>query len=335
MSKVKGRITVTAILALAFSAGSFIASGTAAEKTRIVFATTPTTLFLPYYVAQKKGWLGDLNIEEIYVTGDANAARAVISGNADFGAGIGTFSVLSAVGAGSDLKAVGAWSPLPDYNVVIAAGKGDKISDLAGKVIATAGPGSLPEQLPRMLMKKYNIDASTTRFVQVGGHASRLQAVLGGKADAALINKITSLDAIQSGRVNLVARIPDEFPTLGYVWNVVRGSTLNDPKISGAIQILTTAGIRGCRFVMENPDEAASILHDRVTEIDLDLAKRVVRELNKDKVWGVDGGLDPKIAEYTAKTGIELGILTQPVAASALLDRQFVDVALKELGPAN
>ncbi len=321
-------LTFVAIAALNGSAAL------AADKIRIVFPTTPTSAFLPYYVAQKKGWLGDLAIEELYVTGDSNAVRAVLSGNAEFGGGIGTFSVLSAVDAGADLRVIGSWSPLPDYNVVIAADKGSKIVDLAGKVIASSGPGALPDQLPRILMRKHKVDASKSRFIQVGGHPARLQAVLGGRADATLVNTITAIDAIQGHRVNLIAKIAEEFPMLGYVWNVARSSSIKDPRLAAAFQVLTTAGIRGSRFVMENPDEAAAILNERVSSIKLDLAKRVVRDLNSDNVWGGDGGIDPRIAEFTAKTGAELGILKNPIPPSVLVDSRFVDAAMKELGPA-
>ena len=37
------------------------------------------------FVAQKKGWLGDLEVEDVHVTGDANAMRVLLSGNADTG----------------------------------------------------------------------------------------------------------------------------------------------------------------------------------------------------------------------------------------------------------
>ena len=78
------------------------------------------------------------------------------------------------------------------------------------------------------------------------------------------------------------------------------------------------------------PSSMSRCWHGR---IDLELAKRVVRDLNKDSVWGGSGGLDPKIAEFTARTGAELGVLKNPIPPAALIDRRFVDVALKEAGP--
>ena len=237
-----------------------------ADSIRIVFPSTPNTTQLPYFVAQKKGWLDDIKVAETYVTGDSNAIRAILSGNADFGAVIGTFSVFSALEAGADLRAISSWQPLPDYNVVLGAGKGNKIADLAGKIFASSGPGGLPDQLPRILMRKHQIDTSSAKFVQVGGHPARLQAVLGGRADATLVNSITSVDALESGRVSLVAKISDEFPKLGLGWNIVRQPALDAPEMAATLQILTTAGIRASRFIIQNPDEAALILHDRIPD---------------------------------------------------------------------
>ena len=327
-------LATIAIVAMTSVTLGEIKKATADEKIRIVFPTTPTTLFLPYYVAQKKGWLQGLTVEETYVTGDSNAVRAVLSDNADLGGGVGTFSVLSAVEAGGDIKVLGSWSPLPDYNVVINPEKGSTVADLAGKIIASSGPGALPDQLPRILMRKYGVDASATRFIQVGGHPARLEAVLGGRADATLVNTVTSLEAIESGKVKVVAKIAQEFPMLGYVWNVARISTLNDPNKAAAIQLLTTAGMKGARFIMQNPDAAAQILNERVPTLSVDLSKRVIKDLDKDGVWGVDGGLDPKIADFTAKTGADLGVLKSAIEPSSFVDGQFVDAALKELGPA-
>jgi ABC-type nitrate/sulfonate/bicarbonate transport system substrate-binding protein len=333
ISKLKARILGVAV-AGAMAATCTGITNASAEPIRVVFPTSPTTAFLPLYVAQKKGWLGDLQIKEMYVTGDSNAIRTILSGNADFGAGNGTFGVISAVGAGAHLMAVGSWSPLPDYNMVLAAGKGTKISDLAGKTFASSGPGALPEQLPRALMRKYHVDASKTRFIQVGGHSARLQAVLAGRADGALVNIVTLLAAHSENKVTVITKIATEFPMLGYVWNVVSSDKLKDPKIAAAAQTLTTAGIRGSRFVTEHPDEAAEILHERVPTIPVDVAKQVVRQLNDPNVWGIDGGLNPEIAKFTADTGFELGTLKKKVDTTKLLDRQFVDVSMKELGPA-
>ncbi len=302
-----------------------------AAKIKMVFPGPVTTFSLPYLVAQKQGWLGDLEVEDVHVTGDANAMRVLLSGNADIGL-IGTLNVLASIHAGAGIRAIHSWQPIGDYSLVLATGKGSKLADLVGKTFASSGPGGLPDQLPRLIMRKYGIDESTTRFVQVGGHAARLQAVIGGRADATLVNTVTALKGVQDGKVTVLARLSAEFPGLGYVWNVVRTDTLNKPELAAAFQTMTDIGIRGSRYVMEKPDEAAAILHERLPDLDLAFLKAVVRDLNGENLWGVDGGLDPAIEEFTANLNMKLGNLPVAAPAKNVLDPRFVDGALKKLG---
>ena len=319
-------LTACVIAALTLNATAAIAA-----KIKFVFAGPPTTFSLPLYVAEKKGFLGDLDVEEVNVTGDSNAMRALISGNADIGF-IGMVNVLASIQAGAKVTAINSWQPIGDYSLVLTKGKGTSLADLAGKTFATSGPGALPDQMVRLILKKYNIDDSTANFVQVGGHAARLQAVLGGRADAALVNTVTSLRSVQDGKVTVLTKLSKEFPGLGYCWNVVRTDELADPERSAAFHTLTEASIRAVRYIIANPDEAAEIMHEHVPELDVDYLKGVMKDLNSEHVWGVDGGLDPKVEEFTADLNVKLGNLTTAPAPKDVLDPRYVDVALKKLG---
>jgi ABC-type nitrate/sulfonate/bicarbonate transport system substrate-binding protein len=83
------------VFILAFCAG---AAAQGAMKLKVVFATPPTTYALPHFVAQDLGWLKQrgLTIEEVFLTGDANALRALLSGQGDVAAP-GTFPAYSVV----------------------------------------------------------------------------------------------------------------------------------------------------------------------------------------------------------------------------------------------
>lgn len=318
-------------LALLVAAAAIGASPVRADEITMGFTGSPTTLSLPFFVAQKKGWLGDLKVKEVYVTGDSNAMRVLLSGNVDI-ATVGTVNILTSIEAGADIVAIDSWQPLPDYNVVIKKGDGDSVRDLAAKTIATSGPGGMPDQLVRLLMRKHKVDESTAHFLQVGGHAARLQAVIGGRAQATLVNVVISAKGADA--VNIATSIPKEFPKLAYVWNVVRKESLSNPKLSKAFETLTVAGIKGSRFIMEHPDESAEILHERVPALDLDLCKKAVNELNAAHVWGVDGGLDPSMVEFTADLNNKLGLLKKPLQASAVMDTRYIDAAMKSLANA-
>jgi len=309
----------------------FDAPAAGAAKIKMVFPGPVTTFSLPYLVAQKQGWMEGLEVEDVHVTGDANAMRVLLSGNADIGL-IGTLNVLASIHAGASIRAVHSWQPIGDYSLVLATGKGTKLADLAGKTFASSEPGGLPDQLPRLIMRKHGIDESSTRFVQVGGHAARLQAVIGGRADATLVNTVTALKGVQEGKVTVIARLSAEFPGLGYVWNVVRSEALNKPELADAFQTMTDIGIKGSRFIMANPDEAAAILHERLPDLDLPFLKAVVRDLNGENVWGINGGLDPAVEEFTADLNMKLGNLPIAPPAKDVLEPRFVDRALAKLG---
>jgi ABC-type nitrate/sulfonate/bicarbonate transport system substrate-binding protein len=307
------------------------AAPAAAAKIKMGFPGPATTFSLPLYVAQKKGFLGDLEVEEVNVTGDANAMRALISGNVDI-AWIGSINVLASIQAGANVRAINTWQPIGDYSLVLATGKGTTIADLAGKTFATTGPGALPDQLARLILRKYGIDDAAAHFVQVGGHAARLQAIIGGRADASLINTVTTLRGVQDGKIIVLTKLSKEFPGLAYSWNTVRADALGDPQLSAAFQTLTAASIRAARFILANPDEAAEILHERIPDLDAAYLKAVVRDLNSEEVWGVDGGLDPSSEQFTADLNVKLGNLTTAPPIDAVYDTRFVEVALKKLG---
>ena len=97
----------------------FDAPAADAGKIKMAFPGPVTTFSLPYLVAEKKGWLGDLEVEDVHVTGDANAMRVLLSGNADI-ALIGTLNVLASINAGASIRAVHSWQPIGDYSLVLA-----------------------------------------------------------------------------------------------------------------------------------------------------------------------------------------------------------------------
>src|SRR5262249_25796623 len=214
----------------------------------------------------------------------------------------------------------------------LATGKGSTLADVAGKTFASSGPGGLPDQLPRLIMRKHGIDETTARFVQVGGHAARLQAVIGGRADAALVDTATALKGVTDGQGTAVARLSPQFPGLGYVWNLVRTEALAKSELAAAFQTMTDIGIRGSRFIMANPDEAAAILHERLGDLDLAFLTAVVRDLNGENVWGMNGGVAPAIEDFPAAHNMKPGNLPVAAPAKDVLEPRFVDRALEELG---
>lgn len=302
-------------------------------KLKLVFATPPTTYALPHFVAQDLGWLKQrgVDVEEVWLTGDANALRALLSGAGNIAAP-GSFPTYSVVAEGGRIKAIGAWQPLVDYVLVAREGIAT-LKDVAGTRVAAASIGGLTTELPRMLLQKHGIDVGRTSFFSVGGHEARLQAVVAGKADAALVSLLYAAHGQRMAKLNIVADVAREFPGLGYSYLVVNERDLANPDTRRAFETYVRAAvIEGSRFIVKNPDRAAEIMHKRTPSVDLDLIKDVVRALVKAKVWGVNGGIDPEVTTFTARLAVTLKAAPREVKADELLDRSLVERVLAEVG---
>jgi NitT/TauT family transport system substrate-binding protein len=314
---------------------ALLAPGTpaSAEKLKVVFATPPTTYALPHFVAQDLGWLkrDGVEIEEVWLTGDANALRALLSGQGDIAAP-GTFPTYAAVAQGAQIKAIGSWQPIIDY-VIVARDGLTSLKDLAGAKIAAASIGGLTTELPKMTLQKNGVDTSRATFFSVGGHEARLQAVIGGKADAALVGSLYANHGQRIAKLNVVANLVREFPGLGYSYLVVKEKDLADPAKRKAFETyVRDAVIEASRFIMKEPDRAAEILHKRTPDLDLELIKQTVHTLNDLDVWGKNGGVDPAVTAFTAPLAVSLKSATREVTAQELLDRSIVEKLLAELG---
>jgi NitT/TauT family transport system substrate-binding protein len=324
-------LTGLSLLALVAAVSPTTAQTT--TKLKLVFATPPTTYALPHFIAQDLGWLKQrgLEVEEVWLTGDANALRALLSGQGDIAAP-GTFPVYSVLAEGGRIKAIGSWQPLVDY-VLIAREGITGLKELAGARVAAASIGGLTTELPKMLLQKHGVDTSRTAFFSVGGHDARVQAVVGGKADAALVGLLYAAHGQRAAKLNVVANLGREFPGLGYSYLVVNERDLGNPEKRRAFEIYVRAAVvEASRFIMKDPDRAAEVMHKRTPNVDLELIKEVVRALTRAKVWGVNGGIEPEITTFTSRLAVTLKSASREVKAEELLDRSIVERTLADLG---
>ncbi len=296
----------TLVLLAAVIASSCLAQAQE-SKLKISFASPYATYCSPYLIAKDFGWFRDaeLNTEDIILNGDANATRALVTGASDI-AMTGPLNVFNAIENGATIKWIGSWQAPVDY-VVVASNSVTSLEQLQDKTFASSGPSGLPQVLPQMLLKKLGVPTDRLKFVSIGGHSARLQAVLAGKADAAIVNELTGLIGEKSGGVHILASIPEIFPRLGYTVLAVRDADIADPQKRKAFEILMDGSIRGARFVQQNPEKAAEILQKYLKDIDLSLLTSVLKKLGEQKVWPVNGGLDNEVTTFTAKLEYDLG----------------------------
>jgi NitT/TauT family transport system substrate-binding protein len=303
-------------------------------KIKISFASPYATYCSPYLIAKDFGWFKELGLEteDVILNGDANATRALITGSSDV-AMTGPLNVFNAIENGAEIKWIGSWQTTVDY--VVVAGKSiQSLKDLQSKTFASSGPSGLPQVLPSMLFKKMGVPTNGLKFVSVGGHSARLQAVVAGKADAAIVNELTGLIGEKSGSVHIIASVPEHFPHLGYIVLAVRNADLNDAQKRKAFEILMAASMRGARFIEKEPEKAAEILVKYLKGVDKDLLTNVLKNLNKQKVWPVNGGVDDQVTNFTAKLEHDLGETKTLFKPDQVTDASVVKAALAQVGRA-
>lgn len=330
MQRTQSRRQVLAVIAAGIvglsAAGQAVAQ--ARDKLRLVMPTPATTYQLPWLVAQDTGWFKErgLDIEEIYVAGDSTALRTVISGSGDITL-VGPPTVFHAFLEGAKIKYIGASQPVVDYNILGAKSAID-LASVADKTFASAGPADLTTEIPRLVMRKNGINTDKVKFLQVGGHAARLQALEVGKVQGAMVNTLTMLIGLKNGNVKVLANVAKDFPQLGYVMYTAQISALNDPAKRKAYETFMGGNIYGARLIMSDPAKAAAILSKRAPDLPADLVAAVIKQLNSDKVWGVDGGIDAQMVAFTSDSMTQWKMIDKGVKAADIIDDRFVKAGL-------
>ncbi len=337
MSATPSGLLRCAMVGLASLAAISLAPSVAMAQTplKLTFAmpTTASPYLLPFIVAQDLGWYekAGLKVEEKVVTGDVNCLRAVISRDADI-TDIGPNTIMQGFSAGGKIQIIGGWQPVVDYQVVVRSGIEPDIKTLNDKKWAISSAGGMLQHLPRMMMEKDGVDASKIQYLAVGGYAARYQALAAGTVDATLLDVFTTMRGEAAGKIKKVAAVTDAFPGLAFVYIVARQGALADTSERKALQILMTEAIRGARYIVDHPHEAAEIMEKRLKDTDVDGMAKVLAELSRENVWGLNGGLDRQQYEFSEKTYRAAGEVKEEIPYEKLVDGSLVDEALRTLG---
>jgi ABC-type nitrate/sulfonate/bicarbonate transport system substrate-binding protein len=323
-------------LGMALAISAFVSPAPAQEsKFTLVYATPPAPYLAAFYVAEDKGFYKEAGLAMEYktVAGDQNGMRALVTGSGNVTI-VGAPILYEAVLNGGKVKGIGGGNQtLTDYYLIMGKGKGTTLKDAAGKTLAISNPGSMPQLLPQMMFTKQNIDSSSTKYLPIGGFSARLQAVLAGKVDGSLVDIITALRAEKTGEAVIVADAQEIIAEpLGYTFTIASEEGLSDPTKRKALYNFVKASMRGARYVVDHPEEAAASILSRVKETPIDLLTQTVQRLNAEKAWGVNGGVNKKIHDFTMQTYLQFKLISKEVSYKDAFDDSLVVQARKELG---
>jgi ABC-type nitrate/sulfonate/bicarbonate transport system substrate-binding protein len=164
---------------------SCTASKPAAQDINIV-STSGTTNLVLTALLNDLGYLTELGVKPNFINvADGNkVVAALISGDVDLCPAAGFTQVLAAIARGAPLRIVGGASD-KNFNAVFSNNTEVKtLKDLEGR---TAGVGALGSQLHQTfiaLFRKYGVDATKVKFVNVGSSTDVFKAVIAKVVDA-------------------------------------------------------------------------------------------------------------------------------------------------------
>ncbi|KAA9022248.1 ABC transporter substrate-binding protein [Niallia endozanthoxylica] len=168
---------------------------------KIKVATVSNTItFLPFYVAQEKGFFKkyNLDVELTSIEGGVVALRGLQIGDLQFMAGLPE-SIITSVSEGSNIQIIGTLSDKTLYSVFVRP-EIKKVEDLKGKAVAVLQPGNGVDITMRWWLKQHGLKPDKdVRVVSAGGTPSRVAALKNNQVQATILQPPNDLDGEKAG----------------------------------------------------------------------------------------------------------------------------------------
>lgn len=302
-------IAVVVLVAACGGGGGGSASGTTTGTPNLKGATltfsigsdptiSDTTAYL--VVKQLRAWGATVTLDNL--TGDPEAVRTVLSGQAD----VGFVAVSSIVNAG--LIAFGPSAPRVDY--FMAGGKNlSNINQLPGHSFAVSNTHGLEALMLKALESKYNIDPTKVNVVISGGAGVRGAALLAGKIDATFVH-FDGWITLKANGFNELSAVATDLPQLADSYMATSPAFLKaHPDLAIAID---EAWLKAAHVFETSQADwvAAAQEYTKNAQPDAD-AIAAWTTLQSAKVWPDDGsGFGSADLQYNQDTGTQTGAIT-------------------------
>ena len=301
----------------------------AAEKTSLIVAEPLHGIgYLPLYVAIRKGFFEEQNIDLKVMTVEGGSAHtnAVLTGQAFAFIGGPEHNAFAKAKGGQLLAVVNV---VDRGNVYLVAKKGlaptgtDYAGFLKGKVIATSAYGGTPNSITRFLIDKWKLDMKKDLTVLETTNAGILAAVKTGQAQLGVTSEPALTQGIRQGIwEDTFYNVPKELGPYAYsTLNVRKDSVEKTPEL---VRGFVTAVSKGLKATYANPAEAAEIARKEFPTMTPEDLKATLDRSFADQLWSPDG----MISEAAWTTGkavvMDAGILKQDVPYADIIDMRFL-----------
>lgn len=149
-----------------------------------------------------------LNLELLYTQGAGETLQAVLSNSVDIGIGVGTGGTMGAFAKGAPVRAIANSTTGADdlFWYVPAQSPIQSLKDAAGKTIAYSTTGSSTNLAVLAFIKHFGV---ALKPVATGSPSATFTQTMSGQVDIGWSAPPFAVEALQQGRVRLVARESD------------------------------------------------------------------------------------------------------------------------------
>jgi len=278
---------LTAILITVSLQASALAWGAESlQKIRVGFPSLAFS-YMPYYVAQDKGFLKKYNLEAEYIQMRTTIQpSAVINGNINFFPSVSTG--MSAAVAGLPLVIVLNFCDGTPW-ILVTHKDINKPQDLIGKTVAVSGLRTSPHLFLQAALKKWEIPEKDVSIISTGGTSDSFLALTTNRVAGTVLTPPFDDKAVSLGfkKFMFLGDLAD-IPYVGVVTS--QAEVKNNREI---IRRTLAALMESVGWIRANRDESAKMIASKFrvnqTEAEQTYAT-LVKILNK------DGRLNPKIA---------------------------------------
>ena len=255
----------------------------------------------PYLVAkQLRAWGATVNMANL--TGDPEAVRTVLSGQADVG-----FVAVSSI-ANAGLIAFGPSAPRLDYFMV--GGKGvTSIGQLPGHSFALSNPKGIEALMLRAELEKNKIDPSKVNIITSGGASVRGAALLAGKVDATFVH-FDGWNKLKVQGFNNLGAVATDLPQLADSYMAATPGWVN---AHHDLAIAVDEAWLKAAHTFESSEKdwvAAAQEYTKNGQPDAEV-QAAWTTLQAARVWPEDGsGFDLQDLQFNQTTGTSLGAIT-------------------------
>ncbi len=338
------------LLAIGASGAALAAVGRAQAQTKLV----PVKVGVPnaatdvgYFVAHAKGWFKEegLDVSFIPFPSAARMITPLATNDLQVGAGGPSAGLYNAISRGMDIRIVSDKSKnvvnrgsqkLLVRKALIESGRVKQLSDIKGLRFANGAPGSSASSVIYKVLQKAGLEITDIEEVSMG-FPQQVQALESGAIDIAMPPDPAMTVAINRGIAVPILNGWDVYPVHQVAVTLYSGDfAKNSPDAARRFMRAFLKGVRYHNDSLNEKGEFTGPQGDEVVKILTEYGPFKDPQVYRSFILAFcdpNGELDMASLQEDIAIFQKLKLLEKPVDINKVVDRTFLDWALKELGP--